>query len=183
MGRGLSIEVDGRQVESLAMSLGATDAQVEAAMRSTYGKMAKWLRTRSVRGLSAKLSIQQKILRARVRAYRLQGGVGSGGDGAKVWFGLRPIPFSLLKPKATAGGVRAAGGRFEPGAFIGKVRGRTQVLRREGAARLPIRIVYADIEDPARIYVEDELVGTAEFDAQFFKLLEHELKWRTKILR
>lgn len=183
MARGLSIEIDGRQVQSLAAAFGATEAQVEAAMRSTYTKMAKWLRTRAVRGLSAKLAIPQKILRARIRAYRLQGGTRAAGDGAKVWFGLRPIPFSMLKPRATADGVRAAGGRFEKGAFIGTLRGREQVLKREGAGRLPIRIVYADVEDPANIYVEDELIGSAEFDMQFFKLLEHELKWRTQILR
>ncbi|HHW4685607.1 MAG TPA: hypothetical protein ACQGQG_10020, partial [Xylella sp.] len=48
------------------------------------------------------LKVQQKILRRRLRTYRLR-------DQMKVWYGLDPIPFIWLKPKATASGVRGAG--------------------------------------------------------------------------
>lgn len=180
---GLSIEIDASSCDALADSFGATPAQVEAAMRSTYGRMGRWLRTRAVRGLSSKLRIQQKILRSRVRAFRLQGGVSAGGAGAKVWFGLRSIPLSRLNPKPTPKGVRAAGGRFVEGAFIARYRGREHVLKRTGPGRYPIEIQTADIDDASITYIEDVLIGSAEFDEHFFRYLEHELKWRTQILK
>ena len=183
MRAGLGIEFDVEGLQAMVDAYGATEAQFTAAMRSTYGRMARWLRTQSVRGLSSQLRIPQKILRRRLRTYRLQGGVGSRGEGAKVWYGLRPIPFSALSPRETSKGVRTAGGRFEEGAFIAKLFGRLQVLKRVGKARVPLRAVYADIVDESTIYIEDNLVGTAEFDAQFFKILERELKWRTQILK
>ena len=152
-------------------------------MRSTYGRMGRWLRTVSVRGLSKKLRIQQKILRSRLRTYRMQNGIGGDGAGAKVWYGLRDIPFARLKPVETPKGVRVQGGRFEEDAFIATVHGSRQVLKRVGKSRLPIRIVYAEIYDQAITYIEDELVGSALFDAQFLKFLEHEIRWRTEILK
>ena len=86
MACGLSIEIDGSSIRALADAFRATDAQVLAAMRSTYARMTRWLRTLAIRGLFAKLGIHQKLLRSRVRAFRLQGGIGSDGDGAKVCF-------------------------------------------------------------------------------------------------
>lgn len=183
MSRGLSIDIDGEGIRALADVFDATDAQVKAAMRSTYAKMGRWLRTHSLRGLSVHLRIQPKILRSRVRAFRLQHGIGNTGEGAKVWYGLRAIALSRLKPKQTSKGVRAAGGRFVEGAFIAPLHGRNQVLKRVGKARLPVRIVYADIADASMVYIEDELIGTTAFDGQFFKFLEHELRWRTRILK
>lgn len=180
--RGLSIEIDAEQIGEIAAEVGAAEKHLAAAMRSTYGRMGKWLRTRAVRGLSAELRIQQKILRRRFRAFRLSGGVGSRGAGAKVWFGLSPIPFADLRPRKTDRGVRAAGGRSSEGAFIVTKRGKIRVLKRDGAARLPLHTVVADIAEPAQVYIEDELVGTADFEEQFFKTLRRELSWRTKFL-
>jgi hypothetical protein len=111
----------------------------------------------------------------------MQGGIHGGGE-AKVWYGLRDIPLSRLHPRQTAKGVRADGGRYVEGAFMAKLFGRMQVLKRVSKARVPLAIQYAEIYDEAVVYIEDELVGSAMFDAQFFKFLEHELKWRTRIL-
>lgn len=184
MSKGLSVNIDGETLRALSNMFGATEHQVEAAMRSTYAKMGRWLRTRAMRGLSSKLKIQQKILRSRVKTFRLQGGITAGGEGAKVWFGLRPISLMRLNARKSGKGVRAAGGRYVEGAFIATMRGRKQVMRRvDGAARLPIEVVNADIAEPSTVYIEDELVGTTEFDSQFFRYLEHELKWRTQILK
>lgn len=183
MAKGLSVDIDGDSVFALANAFGATEAQVEAAMRSTYGRMGRWLRTRAMRGLSSKLRIQQKILRARVKTFRIEGGIVNGGAGAKVWFGLRPISLMRLNARQSGKGVRAAGGRYIEGAFIANFKGRPQVLKRTGSARLPIEVQNADIADESTIFIEDELIGTAEFDSQFFKYLEHELKWRTRILK
>jgi hypothetical protein len=179
----LEIDIDGRGITALADMFGATQAQIDAAMRSTYGKMARWLRTQSVRGLSSRLKIQQKILRSRIKTFRMQHGIGGGDVQAKVWYGIKDIAYARLNPKESGTGVRAQGGRFEAGAFIAKLHGRQQVLKRVGAKRVPLKVVYAEISDEAITYIEDVLVGTAMFDAQFYRLLEHELKWRTQILK
>lgn len=179
----LEIDIDGRGIASLADVFGATEKQVEAAMRSTYGKMARWLRTQSVRGLSGKLKIQQKILRSRIRTFRMQNGVTGDGAGAKVWYGINDIAFSRLTPRESGDGVRAQGGRHEKGAFIARMYGRQQVLKRIGKKRVPLRVVYAEISNEATTYIEDILIGTTAFDIQFYKFLEHELKWRTSILK
>jgi hypothetical protein len=181
--RGLSIDIQGDQVSNLAALLGATEHQAQAALRSTYGRMGKWLRARALRGLAVKLGIPPKILRARVKTFRLAHGVGSRGEGAKVWFGLRDIALIRLRARESGKGVVAMGGRYVEGAFIANLFGRRQVLKREGKARIPIRVVYAEISEPAQVFIEDVLIGTAEFDFQFFKFLEHELKWRTRILK
>lgn len=180
---GLDVDIDPESLRALINAFGATEAQFEAAMRSTYGKMGRWLRSRAVRGLSSKLRIKQKILRGRVKSFRLQGGITGGGQGSKVWFGLRPVSLMRLNAKQTAKGVRADGGRFIEGAFIANFHGRPQVLKRVGKERFPLEVQHADISDQSTIYIEDELIGTAEFDAQFFKFLEHELRWRTQILK
>lgn len=178
----ITIDIDGRGINALADTFGATEKQVKAAMRSTYAKMGRWLRTQSVRGLSAKLKIQQKILRSRIRTYRMQHGMDDG-QGAKVWYGIKDIAFARLNPKESGKGVKAQGGRFEEGAFIAKLYGRDAVLKRIGKERVPLRIVYAEIAEEAVTYIEDVLIGTAMFDAQFYRFLEHELKWRTSILK
>jgi hypothetical protein len=87
-----------------------------------------------------------------------------------------------LNAKRSRIGVSAYGGRYVEGAFIASFHGSQQALRREGRGRYPVHVVYAHIANSSTIYIEDELVGTPAFDAQFFKLLEHELRWRTRIL-
>ena len=179
----LSVDIDGRGIEALLHAFAPTEKQVEAALRSTYGRMARWLRTQSVRDLSVRLKIQQKILRGRVRTYRMQHGVGGTGEGAKVWYGLRRVPFSRLGARKSGKGMRTAGGRYVEGAFEARLNGRKEVVKRVGEKRVPLEVVYAEISDESQIYIEDNLIGTAAFDIQFFKILEHELKWRTQILK
>lgn len=181
MGRGLWIEIDEIGLNAIAGEFEATPRQVEAALKSTYAKMGRWARTRAVRGLSGQLGIQQKILRRRVKTFRMQHGV-QGGGAAKVWFGMRPIKLAHLKPRRSGKGVRAEGGRYVEGAFIRRINGRDRVFKRTGTARLPIEEVDIDIADQVQVYIEDHLVGSPEFEAQFFKTLQHELKWRTRIL-
>ena len=156
--------------------------QGEAAMRSTYGKMGRWLRARALKGMSSRMQIKQKILRGRIKAFRLQGGV-SGSGGAKVWFGLKSIPVIRLNARESGKGVKADGGRYIEGAFIAKIGGRPQVLKRTGHERLPVEVQTVHISDEAQTYIEDELIGTTEFENQFFKFLTHELKWRTQIFK
>ncbi len=179
---GISVEFDGDQVRRLARDFGATEKHLQAALRSTYGKMGRWLRTRATRGLSAHVGVKQKLLRSRIRTFRMAHGIGNSGEGSKVWFGLRPIPAHRLgKPRRTSEGVRVGAHNF-PGAFLGKYGAAEKVLRRVGPARKPLEVVGLDIYEKSIVYVEDELIGTDEFESQFFRFLEHELKWRTRIL-
>ncbi|QAU25346.1 hypothetical protein EO087_01850 [Dyella sp. M7H15-1] len=168
-------------MQTLIRELRATESQAERALRSTMSKMAAWLRVRSVKGLSGHLKIQQKVLRRRLRTYRMQSSLGSAWrtGNMKVWYGLNPIPFADLHPKQTATGVRADGGREVKGAFIARVRGRPRVFKRTGTARLPLVEEKVPLYDPAIVYIEDVLIGTALFDAHFMTLFEHELTWRT----
>ncbi|HHA2674751.1 TPA: hypothetical protein ACOECQ_000818 [Stenotrophomonas maltophilia] len=179
MARGAWIDIDAKGIAELAGQVSATPVQVEAAMRSTYGKLGRWARTQAVRGLSSKLGMQQKILRRRVRHFRLQNGVSTHG-GAKVWFGMKPIRMSDLRPRRDGKGVRADGGHYVEGAFIRTINGKRKVFKRDGASRLPVREVTIDVSDPVQVYIEDHLIGSPEFEHQFFKFFEHELKWRTR---
>ena len=178
----LDIGVNTDGMTQMIRNLGATEQQATKALNSTMTKMASWVRTRSVRGLSEKLKIQQKILRARTRTFRFRGGLGStlGTGEMKVWYGLNPVPWSKMKPRASkVGGVYVSNGKHDPHAFIAKLYGKDQVLRREGKARAPLVIVKEDVHDTALIYIEDFVLAGIEFENQFLKTFERELKWRT----
>ncbi len=175
----LHLDIDTKGLERLSIDLDATEAQADKALNSTLVKMASWLRSKSVKGLSDTLSIQQKVIRRRLKSFRLQRR--SGGSEITVWYGLDPIALIYLRARQGNGGVQASGGRFVSAGFIAQGRnGSRQVFKRRGSARLPIDKQRAEIEDQANTFIEDELVGAAEFEARFFKTFEHELQWRTQ---
>ena len=174
----INLVVDAPSLEGVITDLAATEAQVQKALNSTLNKMATWLRSISAKGLSKELAIQQKVIRRRLKLFRLH----RNGDGSevKVWYGLDPIAMIYLQPKQNKQGVRAYGGRFSKSAFIAAgSNGNRQVFKRRGKERLPLDKQRADIVDKASIYIEDNLLGTNEFEAQFYKIFEHELQWRT----
>lgn len=174
----IDLEIDAKSLERIATDLVATEAQAQKALNSALGKMAVWLRGRSVKELSPALQIQQKVLRRRLKTFRLRRS--ANGSEITVWYGLDPIALVYLQAKQNKQGVRAYGGRFVKSAFIAKGRNdNRQVFKRRGAARLPLDKQVADIDDKANTYIEDRLLGTAEFEAQFYKIFEHELQWRT----
>jgi hypothetical protein len=176
----IDLDIDAESLKGVVLDLAATEAQAEKALNSTLVKMASWLRSKSVKGLSQALTIQQKVIRRRLKSFRLQRR--AGGSEITVWYGLDPIALINLQAKKSGAGVRAYGGRFVKSAFIAPgANGTKQVFKRRGKARLPIDKQRADIEDKASTYIEDQLVGTAEFEARFFKTFEHELQWRTQI--
>ena len=174
----LRLEVDATGLDTIAIELNAVSAQVDRAMVSTLGKMARWLRTRSLRGLSEKLAVSQKVLRRRLKTFRL--GRGPDGQSITIWYGLDPIGLIYLGARETAAGV-TAGKHKRDGAFIASGRGNNRhVFKRTGKSRLPIEKQNLDVQDKAQTYLEDELLGTAGFEAQFLKTFEHELKWRMR---
>lgn len=182
----LTIAVDVAGLNQAILNLRATDPQARKALHSTMVKMAAWVRTRAVRGVSDKVKIQQKILRQRVRTYRMQGRLSHAtSDGSmKVWFGLNAVPWAKLNPRATRqGGVSAAGGRHDSEAFIAHYGGRPQVLKRIGKARTPLLVVKAEIATEANDYIERFVIASAEFESHFLTVFERELKWRTQTQR
>lgn len=171
----LSLNIDESQLQRAALDFDATPAQLRKAWRSALTKMARWIRTRSARGLSSELELPQNIIRARIKSTMDQKG-----GSLRVWYGLDPVGLSSLKPRQTSEGV-TAGKHKRPGAFLANSRsGTRQVFKREGKQRLPIKRQTVDINDRAVTYIEDDLLGADEFDRQFWKFFEHELAWRTQ---
>lgn len=177
----IDFEIDSASLNQLALNVAATHDEALKALRSTMNKMAAWMRTRSVQGLSKSLQIQQKIIRRRLKAVKFkmtpEGGV------AKIWYGENPISLIYLGARQTGTGVIADGGRFVPGAFIAKGRGRSgsmQVYKRVGKKRLPLEREEAAIQRPTDKYLESRIIGSAAFENQFWKTFEHELRWRTQ---
>jgi len=175
----IDLDLEAQGVYQVISDLQATEAQVQQALRSTLRKMASWMRTRSVRGLSTHLQIQQKVIRRRLRSFNLR----TSPDGATitVWYGLNPISLIYLGARQNKSGV-TAGAHKRPGAFIARgAGGHRQVFKRRGGARLPLDKQRLDIEDKAVTFLEDKVIGDADFEAQFHKVFEHELTWRTQI--
>jgi hypothetical protein len=170
----ISVEISARDLDRLIVELAATSAQVKRALNSTLRKMASWVKTRSVRGLSKELDIKQKTIRRRLRSIKARP-TGNGGAEVVVWYGLDPIALIHLGAKQTGKGVRA-GRRFVRGAFIAK----GQVFKRTGKARLPLEKQRAEIAPAAERFLDDGLLNAPAFEQQFFKTFEHELRWQTR---
>lgn len=178
----IDLDIKAADLERVALDIGATEAQVKKALNTTLNKMAAWVKTRTTKSLADDLQIKQKVVRRRIKAMKRKGGGMAG-----VWYGLNDIAMIYLGAKQTAGGVRASGGRFEKGAFI--PRGVHQVFKRVGAKRMmtkgrykgklrqPIEVVESAIEDKS-IKTLNDTINAAAFEAQFFKVFEHELQWR-----
>jgi hypothetical protein len=68
-------------------------------------------------------------------------------DYVRVWFGLNPVNLKDLKPKQDASGVTAGPARV-PNGFIakGNFKGKGQVFKRKGMARLPIQKQVYNVE-------------------------------------
>ena len=64
----VDLHSDKAGLQRAAQELGATDAQVLQAVRSTISNMARWARSRSVRELAGGLVVPQEILRPRIKA-------------------------------------------------------------------------------------------------------------------
>lgn len=51
----IDLEIHADRMNQLQLDLQATDTEVRQALRSTLGKMGRWLRTQSARGLSREI--------------------------------------------------------------------------------------------------------------------------------
>lgn len=180
----IDVSIHEGRIQQLVLDLAATEKQTEKALRSTISKMASWMRTRTVRGLSDELKMQQRIIRRRLKAAKFK--QTAHGGFATIWYGLNPVGLVHLgarQTKSPGGGVKVkqAGGINLPGAFIARMKnGHQGVFKRRDKRRLKIDEQDAPIQQPADNYLAQVAVLNAEFTSQFFKTLEHELKWRTR---
>lgn len=175
----IDLDIDAHGLENIIRDLAATEQQAQKALNTTLNKMAAWVRSKSAKGLSNTLSLQQKIVRRRLKSLRLQ----RRGNSSQivVWYGLDPIALIYLQARQTKAGVKAYGGRMIKSAFIADgLNGNKQVFKRRGKARLPIDKQVENIADRAEEYIEDKVFDSAEFEARFFKIFEHELQWQTR---
>lgn len=178
-GYGLNLDFDTSSFDALALELNATLPQLEAALASALRRMALYLKSVSVKGLSRELDVQQKVIRRRLSTFRLSRSRSD--PEMKVWYGLNPIPLEQIgTPQQTAKGVRVRR-HFVAHAFIAKDKqGRKRVFLRKGKARLPVIMQRLEIADKADKWIGDKLFGSADFEAKFLQLFEHELRWRTR---
>ena len=173
----VNLDIDADQLHSVIDALAATERQAQQALNSTLPKIAAWMRGKSVKGLAGVTNVPQKVIRRRLKTFRLS--KSASGSSITLWYGLDPVGMIYLNAKQGSGGVRAYGGRFVKSGFIATPsNGKRQVFKRRGTARLPIDKQNAEIADKAGIYIEDRVFGTAEFEARFFQIFEHELSWR-----
>lgn len=185
--------IDSSGLAAISLELGATPAHCNAALRSTLKRMATWLKALSLRGLPKELDVPLKVLRKRLKTFRLH--ASSDGTTVTVFYGLDPVALIHMTPKKTADGVQAGQKRHVTGGFIAKAfNGKRQVFKREGAKRImtkgvnagklkqPLVNQKADIKDAAETWIEDKLVGAIAFEKRFFDTFRHELQWRMQTL-
>lgn len=175
----MELRIEAPGLGAVVAELGATEKQVEAALRSTLGKMAAWMRVLSIRGLSKQLQVSAKVMRRRLKAFKLR--KTADGSSVAVWYGLDPIALIHLGARQTRAGV-TAGKHKRPSAFIARGANESrQVFKRTGKPRLPIEKQTLSIQEKAEAWIEDALIGGPEFERKFMAFFEHELKWRTQI--
>lgn len=188
--RSINLDIDVDRLDQLQVDLQATDKQVRQALRSTLGKMARWMRTQSARGLSKELDLKQKAIRKRLKSFRVK----TKGNQAEVtvWYGLDPFDYMDLGPRQTQAGISAGRRRIQGGFIAPALGGTRKVFKREGTKRemgkgrykgklrQPIEKQEVPIQDQANIWIEDQMLGSQQFDERFLTIFERELEWRTK---
>ena len=176
-----------------ALDTNATLEQFEKALARALRKFAAYLKTQSVRGLSKDLDVQQKVLRSRLKSFKVRE---VDGGGFKLFFGLANILYANLgTPKQETRGVRV-GKRLVEGAFVGRDKnGKIHVWKRfgprvpyeggspryKGMMRQRLADQSLEIYPQASGWIERNLFENANFEDRFFKLFEHELRYAVDI--
>lgn len=180
------LDFEFKDADALAAELGATPRQVKLALSRAAVRTAMTLRKRAARGIADELQLNRVMdLRRRLRTARIRPGggrdVGFAG-GARLWFGLNPMPVSWFKgrPVKDARGARHRD-RVFAGAFVGRAkagRKRLTIFRRQGERRLPIYEETIPVDDRLHVYIEDEILSAA--DELFWDNFERDLRARVK---
>lgn len=153
----LNFDVDLDELRRVATELEASERQVKLAFSAACKRTATTLRTLSARGLAGELQLRTiGLLRKRLKTMKLRGSM----DGLQLWYGLNDMPASWFKgrPKKTAGGAEMRG-QTVAGGFVAKskFKGHRTIFKRDGPARLHIQEQNLAVEDPAVVFLEDQI--------------------------
>jgi hypothetical protein len=163
------IFINAKGLDRIGRDLGATQKQIEPAMRSAVSRVTRWAGNEASRRISKATKVTGKVIKGRMRVEVM----GKDGVLGRVWAGLRNIPLKAMKPRQTKSGV-TAGPAKRPGAFISeKLNG--HVFKRTGKKRLPIEKETFSILDPgmdAMRSLENEIGERLQRE------FESQLKWQ-----
>lgn len=162
----IRFDVDPRELEAIAASLGATEKQVGMAISRALSRTAGTMRARASRALARELDVRRaNTLRKRLRELRAGRGTRATGTGGRqmrsvsIWVGLNDLAISDLKgrPSQGANGSEFRGRQY-PGAFVatGKKGVRT-IFKRRDQGRFPIIEQTYPVKDKADQVLEDEV--------------------------
>ncbi|RZG78353.1 hypothetical protein EXE10_18205 [Acinetobacter sp. WCHAc060033] len=168
----ISLDIRAQGIDAIVAELEPTEKQFNAVLSRTLNKMAKWVQTRTAKGLSAELQVMQKIVRRRMRKTTIK--KTNTGWSLNLWYGLNDISLIHLNARETKRGVTAGKYKLD-GAFIAK----GQVFKRVGKGRLPLEKQVIEIKEKAETYLSGQAFSYG-YQEQFFKVLEHELKWQMR---
>jgi hypothetical protein len=163
------IFIEAKGLDRIGRDLGATQKQIEPAMRSAVSRVTRWAGNEAARRISKATKVTGKVIKGRMRVEVM----GKDGVLGRVWAGLRNIPLKAMKPRQTKSGV-TAGPAKRPGAFISeKLNG--HVFKRKTAKRLPIEKETFSILDHGM-----DAMGSLENEIgeRLQREFESQLKWQ-----
>lgn len=191
--------------EQLTQDLELLGKRCEVAVQRAIKKLARWLRTHSLREIGRELKITQKVLKKRFRIDE-----NSKGDSPyiNIWFGLLNVgAHEVGKARQNRAGTRVRGRQFD-GAFVKKIYGseekvyiRARRNRRAGHAtvaqrpgrnnrypnraflaeeggRFPVQVVGVEIEEVATEILERY---EQRINARYQELLQQEVNYALNV--
>lgn len=181
----LNLNFKAEGIEAISESLGATEKQVKFALSRAAQRTAATLRKQASKGFKSELDVKKMaFIRKRLRAIKIQG---ASVAGAKLWFGLNPLPLSMLRGSAhgsRSGGASWGGkaGRVNyPHGFIlsGKNGRGKSIYSRDGKARTPIREASVAIDSKMNSFIKDDIFDDVEqlFMRNFIKDLNARINY------
>jgi hypothetical protein len=116
---GLALHIDAGQItHDLTSHLQGLDLPIEKAINRAMNKVARWLRTHSVREIGKELKIKQSIIRNR---YRFSKSGKGGSQQINIWVGLLAVAAHQAGPAAqNSAGTKVKGRQFDS-AFKAKI--------------------------------------------------------------
>lgn len=149
------------------------DKQLQQALATATRKTLRWARAAAVRAVRAETGLPADILRNRINVY-----IRTSNGRSRLFFGLRPVSASLLNPRQGKEGVRTKGGGRFPGAFIVDMGDYDAVFSRVGKESHPLEYQRVFFHREAEQTIRADILP--HWQAQYLKILEQELKWRTQ---
>lgn len=181
----LNLEFDVQGIREIVDALGATPKQVKFALNRAAQRTAATLRKKSEQGFKSELDIKRiGYLRKRLKSIKLKN---ADIEGAALWYGLNPLPLSMLKgsvrnnrPRGASWSGKAGNFSFKHGFVHSGLNGRGKsIYYREGKARLPLHEASAPIKDKMDVFIEDVIFDDVEkvFMAHFVRDLSARVRF------